>query len=215
MNIIMIGATKKALLILDFLLQEGREHEIVGIVDRDSRHHGTMFGGKPVLGTLESVLVSEERSRYTFCLALSERYFLDRARIAVQLSALACEIRSIVSSTATISSSATVAGGIILFPSASVGANARVGQCVTAYTGVLIEHDCVIENNVEIASRAVLAGGVKVKANSFIGINATVLPNLTIGENAIVGGGAVVTHDVESNAVVAGNPARVIRRNIL
>ena len=46
-----------------------------------------------------------------------------------------------------------------------------------------------------------------------IGSGATILANLTIGENAIVGAGSVVTRDVPANAIVAGNPAR-LRRSI-
>ena len=42
-------------------------------------------------------------------------------------------------------------------------------------------------------------------------MNVTILPGVTIGENAVVGAGAVVTKDVPNNAVVVGNPARVIR----
>jgi len=44
-----------------------------------------------------------------------------------------------------------------------------------------------------------------------IGSGSTILSNLTVGENAIVGAGSVVTKDVPSNAIVAGNPARVLR----
>jgi acetyltransferase-like isoleucine patch superfamily enzyme len=44
-----------------------------------------------------------------------------------------------------------------------------------------------------------------------IGSGSTILANLTIGENAIVGAGSVVTKDVPANAIVAGNPARFIR----
>jgi len=44
-----------------------------------------------------------------------------------------------------------------------------------------------------------------------IGSNATILGNVAIGANALVGAGSVVTHDVPENAVVAGNPARVLR----
>jgi len=44
-----------------------------------------------------------------------------------------------------------------------------------------------------------------------IGSGSTVLSNLTIGENAIVGAGSVVTKDVPDNAIVAGNPARILR----
>jgi acetyltransferase-like isoleucine patch superfamily enzyme len=44
-----------------------------------------------------------------------------------------------------------------------------------------------------------------------IGSGSTILSNLTVGENAIVGAGSVVTKDVPENAIVAGNPARVLR----
>ncbi len=50
-----------------------------------------------------------------------------------------------------------------------------------------------------------------VKNGASIGSGATILPNTSIGENAIVGAGSVVTRDVPRNAIVAGNPARVLR----
>lgn len=49
-----------------------------------------------------------------------------------------------------------------------------------------------------------------VKRGSSIGANATILPGLQIGEKAMVGAGAVVTHNVPPNAIVAGNPARIV-----
>jgi acetyltransferase-like isoleucine patch superfamily enzyme len=51
-----------------------------------------------------------------------------------------------------------------------------------------------------------------VRRGASIGTGATILPNTCIGENAIVGAGSVVTKDVPPNAIVAGNPARVLRR---
>ena len=48
--------------------------------------------------------------------------------------------------------------------------------------------------------------------NVWLGGGAIVLPGVTIGRNAVVGAGAVVTRDVPANAVVVGNPARVVRR---
>ncbi|HVM31183.1 MAG TPA: sugar O-acetyltransferase [Candidatus Limnocylindrales bacterium] len=47
---------------------------------------------------------------------------------------------------------------------------------------------------------------------AWLGGGVIVLPGVTVGENAVVGAGAVVTRDVEPNVVAAGNPARVIRR---
>jgi acetyltransferase-like isoleucine patch superfamily enzyme len=50
-----------------------------------------------------------------------------------------------------------------------------------------------------------------VKRGASIGSGATILSKVTIGENAIVGAGSVVTRDVPPNVIVAGNPARVLR----
>jgi acetyltransferase-like isoleucine patch superfamily enzyme len=51
-----------------------------------------------------------------------------------------------------------------------------------------------------------------VKQGASIGSGATVLAKVTIGENAIVGAGSVVTRDVLPNTIVAGNPARILRK---
>lgn len=53
---------------------------------------------------------------------------------------------------------------------------------------------------------------VVIKKNAWIGAKATILPGVTIGENAIVAAGAVVTKDVPRNTVVAGMPAKVIKK---
>ncbi|EGR2796180.1 N-acetyltransferase [Vibrio navarrensis] len=52
---------------------------------------------------------------------------------------------------------------------------------------------------------------IRVKKRASIGANATILPGITIGENAMVGAGSVVTKDVPENAVVVGNPAKIIK----
>ena len=55
-------------------------------------------------------------------------------------------------------------------------------------------------------------GKVTLKKNAWIGIAATILPGVTVGENSIVGEGSVVTKDVPDNSIVAGNPAKFIKR---
>jgi acetyltransferase-like isoleucine patch superfamily enzyme len=50
-----------------------------------------------------------------------------------------------------------------------------------------------------------------IKQNAWVGAGATILPGVTIGENAVVAAGAVVSKDVPANTVVGGIPARVIK----
>lgn len=54
-------------------------------------------------------------------------------------------------------------------------------------------------------------GKVTIKKNAWIGMNVTICPGVTIGENAVIAAGAVVTKDVPDNAVVGGSPAKVIK----
>lgn len=53
---------------------------------------------------------------------------------------------------------------------------------------------------------------VLIKKNAWIGAKATILPGVTVGENAVVAAGAVVTSNVPKNAIVAGVPAKVIKK---
>lgn len=55
-------------------------------------------------------------------------------------------------------------------------------------------------------------GQVTIKENAWICIGAIICPGVTIGKNAVVAAGAVVTKDVPDNVVVGGNPARIIKR---
>ena len=111
--------------------------------------------------------------------------------------------------------------------------NARVGQyCkISSHTficeGVIIEDNAFVGHNVTFINDKYPRstnknGGLQteedwkveptiVKRNASIGSGATILCNVTIGENAIIGAGSVVTKDVPANTIVAGNPAKIKR----
>ena len=82
-----------------------------------------------------------------------------------------------------------------------------VGDNVTLATGVkLLAHDA---STVKAGAHTKI-GVVQIGNNVFIGANSVVLCNTRIGDNVIIGAGSVVTHDIPSDCVVAGNPAKYI-----
>jgi acetyltransferase-like isoleucine patch superfamily enzyme len=109
---------------------------------------------------------------------------------------------------------------------AVIGNNCKISSHTFVCEGVTIEDDVFIGHSVafinDIYPRATSGGQLQtevdwkvektlVKRGASIGSGATILAKVTIGENAIVGAGSVVTKDVPANAIVAGNPARLRR----
>ncbi len=106
----------------------------------------------------------------------------------------------------------TVLGVPVLGDDNLLAGLATLGANVIINTGAIVEHDCVIGDHVHIATGAQLASTVRVGAGTHIGVGATIRQCISIGENVIVGAGAVVIRDVNANSVVAGVPARALRK---
>ena len=120
--------------------------------------------------------------------------------------------RSLIHKTAIISPTADIGRNIQLLAGSIIGPFASIGDYSIINSGANVDHDCTIGRNCHLAPRAALAGEITVEDNVFVGTNATILPRLRIGSGAAVGAGAVVTKDVSTGVVVAGNPARPLVR---
>ena len=101
--------------------------------------------------------------------------------------------------------------GTVIMPKVCINAEVIIGKHCIINTGSVIEHECIIGDFVHISPKASLAGNIIVKNGAHIGLGANVIQGITIGENAIIGAGTVVLKDVPDNAVVVGNPGRIIR----
>lgn len=100
----------------------------------------------------------------------------------------------------------------------------KIGDRVTIKCGVQLWDGVTLENDVFIGPNVTFTNDpfprsknqpevysqTLIKNKASVGANATILPGVTIGQSAMIGAGSVVTHDVPANAVVIGNPGRVV-----
>jgi len=77
---------------------------------------------------------------------------------------------------------------------------------------VHIAHNVEVGENTMIIALAMVAGSVKIGKNCWISPSSSIREQLTIGDNVLIGLGAVVIKDVESNSVMVGNPAKLLRK---
>lgn len=94
------------------------------------------------------------------------------------------------------------------------------GCLMMAAGGITIEDHAMLAANVQLLSNnhdlddrmVITCKPIRICRNAWIGAGATILAGITVGENAVAGAGSVVTHDVPPNTIVAGNPAKIIRK---
>ncbi|MGE7138644.1 WxcM-like domain-containing protein [Luteibacter sp. NPDC031894] len=119
---------------------------------------------------------------------------------------------------------ATIGGGCNICDGVFIENDVSVGDNVTVKCGVQLWDGVTLENNVFVGPNATFTNDIRprskvypdqflrtiVEEGASIGANATILPGVRIGRNAMIGAGAVVTRSVPPNAIVVGNPAKII-----
>jgi len=109
---------------------------------------------------------------------------------------------------ATVSPSARLGAGSVVFPHVVIGTGVKLGVDVVVYSAAVVEHDCRLDDHAWLSPGAIVAGGVTIEAGAFLGAGAVVVPGVAIGRGAVVAAGAVVVADVPAATTVVGVPAR-------
>jgi sugar O-acyltransferase (sialic acid O-acetyltransferase NeuD family) len=158
------------------------------------------LGGRPVVA-FEEIAAGFPAADHEAFAALSYAKMNDvRAEKTRALKALGYRLASYISPRAT-NYAESIGDNCFILEDNTIQPFVRIGDNVTLWSGNHIGHHAVIEDNVFISSHVVISGGVRVGANSFLGVNATVGDHVILAPYTMLGAGALVVGDTETEGV--------------
>ncbi|MEG1518852.1 MAG: acetyltransferase [Cetobacterium sp.] len=202
-NLIVLGAGGFAKSIIDAL--DGSQYNLVGFIDsfKEGKHQGYNI----LANSIEGI---KDKENYIYFIGIGEPK--SRKIYFEKLKKYNLKLANIIDKTAILSRNITLGEGVFIGKMVIVNADAILEDNVVLNTRALVEHGNHIGAHTNISTNSVLNGDVRVGRETFIGSCTVVNGQITIGSNSVIGSGSVVIRDIEDNVVVAGSPARLIRR---
>jgi sugar O-acyltransferase (sialic acid O-acetyltransferase NeuD family) len=179
-----------------------------GFLDDAPEKEGSSLFGAPIIGRIDDA-ASIADAAFVIGIASYHKPF-GRAEMADRLGLPLERFATLVHPLASVSPSARVGAGVLVFSYAVVGDGAIVGDHVYLSSFCFVGHDAVVGSAATMAPRSSLLGGSRLGVSAYAGSHSALKEGLSVGEGAVLGMGAIVIHDVAPGVVVAGNPARVI-----
>lgn len=164
----------------------------------------------PVL-TLEETLNQFDKSQLEFIVAAGEP--TSRQFLYEKLENHTLKYINVVEPGFNLSNFSSIKNGTIVHTGATITVNVHIGKGCLINKHSVIGHDVTVGDYTVISPNVSIGGDVNIGSNCYLGSGAIIRNGISIGENSIIGMGSVVLKDVESNSVVAGNPARFLRVN--
>jgi sugar O-acyltransferase (sialic acid O-acetyltransferase NeuD family) len=188
--------------------------EIVGFVDDDEATWDGTLRGYEVLGGRAFVDRGEGFDKVAVAVGQVE----PRRELAEWVRGQSIPQQSVIHPSASIPRDSVIGEGTIIGAGTTLYVNPIIGRNVFIGPHVVVSHDSVIGDYALLSVGSVIGARVDVAPGAFVGAGASVMPpgwgvdeRLTVGEDSIVGVGAVVIRDVEPRSIVVGVPAKLLR----
>ena len=200
-TLLILGAGGHGRVVADAALAQGRWVR-VRVSDRDPARVGEeLLPGLRVEPLDEAVSASSE-------VHVAIGSAAARAREA---QAIGLPLATVIHPQASVSPHAHVGEGSFVAARAVVAPSARLGACVIVNHGAVVDHDVQVGAFSHVAPLVALGGNARIGQRVLVGASATVLPGVELGDDLVVGAGAVVREHLKAAGVYAGVPARRVR----
>ena len=203
------GNAREAVATIEALNVAGGQIEICGFLD--DNHAQIRRSSLPMLGGREAWPKKWKGKAKLLAAPGGPANYLSRAALIGSFDAGASDWAQIVDPTARVASSARIGLNTMIQAHCFVGVDARVGDHCVLLPGTVVSHDSIVGDHTMTGAHASISGNVVIGTNCYVGASSSIHQGVRIGDGALIGIGANVIRDVPAFAVVAGNPARVLR----
>jgi len=196
------------------ILELDDDIEIIGFADDDEGKWGNALRGYEVLGGKDFARRGDGFDLITVAIGQVS----PRRSLAKWVLEQSIPQQSAIHPSALIPKDSVIGKGTIIGAGTTLYVNPAIGRNVFVGPHVVVSHDSVVGDYALLSVGSVVGARVDVAPGAFVGAGATIMPpgwganaRLTVGDDAIVGVGAVVIRDVEPRSIVAGVPAKLLR----
>ena len=195
---------------IDDIASKGGDLKCVGFLDDNESMWGKEIQGVEVLGPLKK---SSSLDNVYFINGIgSPSNFAKKGRIITGLMIPQERFLTIIHPTASVSRTAKLGDGVVIFQNVTVTANAKIGDHVVILPNSIVSHDAEVGDYTCITGGVCVSGRVRVGKSCYLGTNSAFREDVKVGDFSLVGMGSIVLKDVEENSVVVGNPAKFLRK---
>lgn len=206
-KVAVFGAGAQGRVTLD-TLRARDDMTVIGFIDSHSDLKDQKINDISVFGSAEAI---KEAHGPDIAVIVALGANQTRINVADELAAKGWQLCAAIHPSAVIADSAKIGRNIAIMPHALVHSNATVHDHAIINSSTVIEHDTIVGPGASVSPGTQVGGRVIIGAGAFIGTGAIILPRLTIGDQAVVAAGALVTKDVPNRTLVAGSPAKHVQ----
>jgi sugar O-acyltransferase (sialic acid O-acetyltransferase NeuD family) len=211
-GIVVVGAGEQAEIAYEYFTRDSPE-KVVGFAVESAYLDRRELYGLPVIALEEVESHFPPERTAAFVAISSTKLNRIRTRLYEDVKGRGYSLATYVSSRAFVWHNVKIGENCMIFENNVLQHRVEVGDNAVLWSGNHVGHQTRIEDHCFISSHVVISGFCNVGRSSFMGVNSCVADYVKIGEDCVVGAGAVVVRDCEPAKVYVGNPARALDRS--